>query len=90
MKSSLAAQFVQRLFRQYINRIFFIYVSCIKPKFIQRICMFTGLIMLAQCTHANLLSVNCWNLEICLIAVRGITKCQRQWREQVGVQQLRV
>lgn len=90
MKSSLAAQFAQWLFRQYINRIFFIYVSCIKPKFIQRICMFTGLIMLAQCTHTNLLSVNCWNLEICLIAVRDITKCQRQRREQVGVQQLRV
>lgn len=90
MKSSLAVQFVERLFRQYINRILFIYVSCIKPKFSQRICMFAGLIMLAQCTFANLLSVNCWDLEICLNAVRGNTKCLREWREQVGVQQLRV
>lgn len=60
------------LSRQCINRILFIYVSCIKPKFFPRICMFTGLIMLAQHTFANLLSVNCWNLEISLIAVGGI------------------
>lgn len=55
------------LSRQRINRILFIYVSCIKPKFFPRICMFTGLIMLAQHTFANLLSVNCWNLEISLL-----------------------
>lgn len=40
--------------------------------------MFAGLIMLAQHTFANLLSVSCWNLEICLIAAKGITECQKE------------
>lgn len=33
--------------------------------------MFAGLITLAQCTFANLLSVSRWNLEICLIAAKA-------------------